>query len=439
MSRKLYRVRKRILSLVLTAVLFAGLFCGCSYQNTQESVSHSAKETDLEVWICYDRNVPGAYYAFLWDSLAEEYGYTIDIRTYTQQEIKNKLRMALVCNELPDIFYVPGGSYSQYLFDAGVCMPVQDYLNQADFAEKYTQVSEDGNNYLIPCYPESYAVAYYDTELMAEIGLEVPETWDELISMVEKVNAYNAAHGTSYSAIGIGEKDNWMGELLFSVIAHRIDPQLYHSEQRLDIDFYSDVFEQAAESMQQLVRCNAFPEEFLETGEPEAVKDFINHETVMMVHQSSLVYHLTQNMGADGFLLTAFPSCNEAYNDSYQNYVLEMNDSYTPGLAVSAASDYREEAASLCLDFAQQVNRINVESYGYLNISSTSYDTQSSVLANVQTIHTMEDNAERTDPFLGSLFMQADEDTWGNIVKQLIAGELDVQKFLSESAALVEK
>ena len=50
-------------------------------------------------------------------------------------------------------------------------MPVQEELQDAGFQDRYLTPSEDGNNYIIPCVPDSYAVAYYDAELMEEIGL----------------------------------------------------------------------------------------------------------------------------------------------------------------------------------------------------------------------------------------------------------------------------
>ena len=70
-----------------------------------ETAGQEAEGTPLEVWICYDRNVPGAYYVFQWDTLAEKYGYEIEVETYSEQELRDKLKMAVVCNELPDIFY----------------------------------------------------------------------------------------------------------------------------------------------------------------------------------------------------------------------------------------------------------------------------------------------------------------------------------------------
>lgn len=430
---------KKCISVILIIIMSLVLFAGCGSENVQEKDTDTSEKVELDVWICYDRNVPGSYYVFLWDSLAEEYGYSIDIKTYSQQEIKTKLRMAMACNELPDIFYVPGGSYPEYLFAAGACIPVQRYLRDADFKEEYVIPYDDGNNYVIPCFPESYAVAYYDTELMELMGLEVPGTWEELVDMVEQVNAYNQANGTSYSAIGLGEKDNWMGNLLYCMIAERIDPEAYHSLESETMDLSSDVFSGAAGYIQQLIDMGAFPKGYMEIGEPEAVKKFINHESVMMVHQSSLIYHLIQNMGAGGFQLQAFPSCNSAYDDMYQFYLMELNHTYTPGLAISSRSEYKEEAAGLCLDFAEMVNRTNVEEYGYLNISNTAYSYEKPLKDNVQRIHDMMDQEVQTDVFPDALLSQETGDKWGNAVKKLFAGELDVQKFMEESKSLVNK
>ena len=68
------KIMSWLLVCALSAVLFAG---GCTRSREEaqdETAGQEAEGTPLEVWICYDRNVPGAYYVFQWDTLAETYG-----------------------------------------------------------------------------------------------------------------------------------------------------------------------------------------------------------------------------------------------------------------------------------------------------------------------------------------------------------------------------
>ena len=187
---RMRNLRYRVMAALLTAILFLGLLAGCT-QTTNVPEQDPAK-AELEVWTFFDKNVPGAYYVFLWDTLAEQYGYEINVKTYSTEQLKDKLKVALVCNELPDIFLVWGGSYPDYLFDAGACMPVDDYISRVPFKEEYIQPYKDGVHYIIPCLSDGYEVVYGNQSLMEELEIEqIPQTWEELETLVTKVAAYN--------------------------------------------------------------------------------------------------------------------------------------------------------------------------------------------------------------------------------------------------------
>ena len=419
---------KRFFSVFSVILLTAVLCAGCTLQSAQEESTGSGSDIELEVWLCYDRNVPGSYYVFLWDDLGEAYGYDIEVKTYTRQEIKTKLKVAMACNELPDIFYVPGDSFAETVFSSGLCYPVQEYLEGVPFRDEYVLPWEDGNNYVIPCAPSSCAVVYYDTELLEEMDLEIPETLDDLLELVWMVEAYNASNGTDYSTIELGMNDSWMGELLYCAAAQSLDADAYEAAVLGGTKQSDDVLADAAVYIEKLIGMNAFPENFTEIEEAEAVKDFINHNAVLMVHQSSLVYHLTQNMGADGFSLGLFPGCGDEDNA----VLLDLNGSYSSGLAVSIGSDYADEAAALCLEFSERINQTNVEDYHYLSYMTTAYDSTDYYSENVSTLNTLVQNAETISFFQASLIPQDDADKWNTTVKKFYAGEIEAQDMLQD-------
>ncbi len=436
------KIISRILVILVCVPVAALWLTGCGFRTKmQENVSDSQTEISLEVWFCYDRNVPGAYYVFLWDTLAEQYGYEIEIETYSAQEIQDKLKMGIVCNELPDIFYVPGGNYAEYLFESGACMPVQDYLEGAGFLEKYTLPSEDGNNYIIPCMADSYAVAYYDSALLEEIGLEVPSSWEELEEMVKKVNQYNQENGTEYTAVEMGMKDKWMGELFYCMTALQTDQEIYHMVESgtASENAFAQLLSESSAAVRQMMDLGAFPVDYMEIGESEAVRNFINHDAVMMVHQSSLVYHLIQNMGQDGFCVSAFPGTVTDTGEQSVYDIMNMNATYTPGLAVSAGSEFKEEAAQLSVEFALSVNQTNVEQHGYLNMTESAFSPANQILSQVQFIHELEDNVRSANAFLFSAIAQDTGDEWGNIMKQFYAGEIDTGEFSEKITQFIVK
>ena len=65
---------------------------------------------------------------------------------------------------------------------------------------------------------------------------------EELMALVQQVNIYNEAHGTEYAAIELGDKDSWLGELLYTVIVNRIDPYAQEKLAFGEMDFSAPVF-----------------------------------------------------------------------------------------------------------------------------------------------------------------------------------------------------
>lgn len=432
----MYTRWKRILSVFVLIVFACGLFAGCAVGNDTVSEHAEEEKIEFEIWVFFDINTPDSYYVDLWDTLGEKYGYSIDIKVYSTEQIKDKLRIALACNELPDIFLVWGGKYPDYLFDAGACIPIQDYLDAADveFKESYIQPYRDGNNYIIPCLVEAYAVTYCNNELLDKMGLEIPETWDELLAFVEKVNAYNTAHGTDYAALELGAKDSWLGELLYCMIVNRMDPYAFDRLESGEAELSDEIFVEAAQKVRQLVEMGAFPEDYMETGEVEAVENFIHQEAVLFPHQSTIVYYLMKNMGEENLQMVQFPSCAAEYDEDYASYMMKINYTLTPGLCISSKNKYQEEAAELCLEFAKQVNEINVTEHGYLNMTEEELEPPEDLPVPVQQFRDMVDNAQKYTAYWYAELSMDNGNNWRNLTKKLFAGEISVEEFIQEGA-----
>lgn len=439
------RSDRRIRSVILLAVLCLCLtVCGCSgngnvfafWQNHNEvDDSDTEDKIKLSVWAFFDENTPGTYYVDLWQELEEEFGYDIELKTYSTEQIKDKLKIALVCDELPDVFVVWGGNYPNFLFDANACVPVEQYLENADFQFKdsYVEPYKDGHNYIIPCLVEAYAVTYCNQNLLREMDLTMPQNWQELLDMVEQVNEYNQTHGTSYAALELGDKDLWLAELLFTVLVNCEDPYAQEKLAAGTIDFSDPIFRQAAEKLMQLVDMSAFSDKFLETGEVEAVQNFAEGKAVLLPHQSTIVFHLMDEMGKDALSVEQFPGYIQKPADA-EKYMVNINHTLTPGLCISSDSQYQNEAAQLCLEFAKRVNERNVEQYDYLDMIQNSGLTapENSPLA-VQQFHMQIDQSERYTPLWYAVMEEDDGDNWRNLIKKLLGKAITVDEFV-ESA-----
>ena len=80
----------KVMPALLSAVFLVVFLGGCT-QKKSVAQQEPAK-AELEVWTFFDKNVPGAYYVFLWDTLAEKYGYDINVKSYSTEQLKDKLQ-----------------------------------------------------------------------------------------------------------------------------------------------------------------------------------------------------------------------------------------------------------------------------------------------------------------------------------------------------------
>ena len=423
---------KKKIFIFLTALVV--LLAGCGNVGNAEREKLEEEKDVIEVWASFGIHIPGNHYIELWEELSEQYDCEIDIKTYSVEQMKSKLRTALVCNELPDVFFVWGGTYPEFLFEAGACMPVQEVLEASDvtFKESYTIPYKDGNNYIIPCMPEDYGVVYYNQKLMDLMGLTVPTTWEELIQLVKDVNAYNAVHNTKYTPINLGNKNGENGELLYCTIVERLEPDAYEELKTGKRTFEDEVFVEAAQRVSELEELNAFSYDFMEVGEKEAIDNFTNQEAVIFPSRSSAMYYLMENMEEDSFHMMPFPVCNNMYKETSGTYMIDINHTLTSGFCVNASSPYQEQAAQICLDFAKKVNDCNVSEYGYTNMTETELPYPAELPGIVREFQQMQERMEECSPCWYAELPLENADAWRNLTKKLYAGEINIEEFTTK-------
>ena len=106
----------------------------------------------------------------------------------------------------------------------------------------------------------------------------------------------------------------------------------------------------------------------------------------------------------------------------------------TPGLSISSDSEYQDEAAELCLEFAKRVNERNVEQYDYLDMIQQSGLTvpEDSPLA-VEQFHQMIDESSVYTPLWYAVMDKEDGDNWRNLIKKLLGKAITVDEFVQSA------
>ncbi|MBK8048446.1 MAG: extracellular solute-binding protein [Anaerolineales bacterium] len=116
----------------------------------------------------------------------------------------------------PDLFYLRSFATSRNQFEQGF---LEDLTGLPGLDENFSKASqvpwatEDGKPYGVPFIAVSHGV-YYNKDIFSELGIEVPQTWEELLAASQKIK------DAGYTPIANGSGDTWtIAEIVFMNIA----------------------------------------------------------------------------------------------------------------------------------------------------------------------------------------------------------------------------
>lgn len=119
-----------------------------------------------------------------------DYGVTIEVEAYENEQHKTKLTTLMASDAAPDIFYTYELAFLEPFVNGGKVIDITSYLDndpdwKATFAEGTLDVlSYDGKNYGIPT-ESVLGVMFYNKQIFEENGVEVPKTYDEFLTLCQ--------------------------------------------------------------------------------------------------------------------------------------------------------------------------------------------------------------------------------------------------------------
>lgn len=174
----------------------------------------------------YSDEVPKKAIADVMDAFTKKSGTTVNINTVDhnsfQESISNYLQGS------PDqVFTWFAGNRMQFFAAQGLVAPIDDaWSSFADqFSEGFQKASTgaDGKKYFVPFYNYPWAV-FYRKSLFQEKGYQTPATWDDFLSLGEKMKADGLA------PLAFGDKDGWPAMGTFDYLNMRINGYEFHMD-----------------------------------------------------------------------------------------------------------------------------------------------------------------------------------------------------------------
>ena len=147
-------------------------------------------------------------------TFTEESGIEVDISTLPFDNMRTVLQTQLRSGEGPDVFsWGSGPSFGGALAEAGLLHDLTEEYEERDwevydFAKE--RVTVDGKIYGVPGEMETIGV-FYNKDAFAELGLEEPQTLDDLRAASDEIKAAGTV------PMAVGDKEGWEGGHLLSM------------------------------------------------------------------------------------------------------------------------------------------------------------------------------------------------------------------------------
>ena len=249
------RIPKRGIGAVAALAATAALLTGCS------SAGDSDPNT-LKLWHFEgtDSDV-GLAWAEAIKIFEEETGATVEYEDKSFEQIRSTASQVLNSNEAPDVMESPkGNATAGLLASQGLLADITDAVEEYGWDDmlapslqttaKYDErgIMGSGPWYGVPNYGE-YVTVYYNVDAFAELGLEVPTTYDEFEAVLD---AFVAAGQTPLAEAGA---EYPLGQLFYQLALSQADRQFVNDYQLYEnpVDWQGEALTYAADKIVEYV------------------------------------------------------------------------------------------------------------------------------------------------------------------------------------------
>jgi raffinose/stachyose/melibiose transport system substrate-binding protein len=153
------------------------------------------------------------------DAFEEEHpDISVEMETRPQgSEGDNVLKTRLATGDMTDLFQYNSGSLLQALDPAGNLVPLTDEPWMESVDDSFLQAVQSGDDYYgAPQGQASAGGILYNKDVYADLGLEVPLTWDEFMANNEKIKAAGIAPVIQTF------QDTWTSQILLLADFHNV-------------------------------------------------------------------------------------------------------------------------------------------------------------------------------------------------------------------------
>lgn len=245
------------------------------------------------------------------DKIAEEFNSTHDdihLTISSPNDAMTILKTRLIREDYPDIVGIGGDMNYSYFVDSDILADVSDYEGLKKIKPAYVEILEGlefvptEGTFGVP-YVANVAGVLYNREMFQEHGWEIPETWDEFMTLCEDIKA------AGIQPLYFGFKDTWTCLAPWNALAVDLAPADVCKQVNRGETTFTEEYREISEKMLEML---AYGQDGpFAYGYNDACTAFANGESAMYTIGSYAVPQIKSvnpDMDIDSFVM---PGCDD--------------------------------------------------------------------------------------------------------------------------------
>lgn len=286
------------------------------------SDAESKNETgeNEEVVIDFFHRWPNEPRKSFYDDKIEQYesenpNVTIEVNSVLNDSYKEKMRVLVSNDELPDVFTSWSDSFAEDMVSSGSIMPLdQVFENDTDWSDNFLEsqlsgFTVDDTLYGVPFTVDGKAF-FYNKDVFAENNITPPETYDEFIEVLDKLQA--AGHETPLVE---GLTDKWaISHYLGTIFERVVDPAVLEEDYKGETaNFEDEGYVRGLEIFNELTN---YMGEVSTAIDHEAARNMFGNGEVPIIYLQFAEIKMMEDMGGANFSFFDFPEVTDAPGNS---------------------------------------------------------------------------------------------------------------------------
>jgi alpha-glucoside transport system substrate-binding protein len=246
-----------VLAFVISGAAFA------SGEKEQESMEGGEADlSDATVEVLGGFNAAGNFDEAI-QPFVDETGMTVNASDV--ESLASVVLQRVRAGDPPDLYVSPQPGLISDLVanDAGVPLVGSGAFSQSELEEVYTTdelalgQSSDGTQHALPIRSNLKSAIWYNPQMFDEYGYEIPETWEEMIALSDRM--VENGHTPWCHALESGSASGWPGtDWIEDIVLHKDGPEVYDQWVNGEVGFSDSRIKEAFQMYLDVVRTEGY-------------------------------------------------------------------------------------------------------------------------------------------------------------------------------------